>query len=237
MAGLDRFEATLGDFLKDVGVTGDSSIVPANTLYRVTVGTFSNYASKQKAWNDEATLISEMVGVANDPIFSDGLTTLMQMTPDRFKRTIAGRPKAFLEFIKPGAKATEKKYGIPAALTIAQAMLESAHGKHSIGYNLFGIKAHRGWTGKTQTVKTHEEINGVKKLQDGTFKDFNNFYEAIEEHAKTLMSPRYAHARAQYAKDKNPFNFAKNITGIYATDSEYGQKIASVINTYNLTMV
>jgi flagellum-specific peptidoglycan hydrolase FlgJ len=50
----------------------------------------------------------------------------------------------FIASIAPAAQASEKKYGVPASVTIAQAILESAWGKRAIGNNYFGIKARVG---------------------------------------------------------------------------------------------
>ncbi|MNL80180.1 N-acetylmuramoyl-L-alanine amidase [compost metagenome] len=63
---------------------------------------------------------------------------------------------------------------------------------------------------------------------------YNNFEEAIEQHAKVLLKSYYTKAMDQYDKDKDPKAFATNITGIYATDPNYDDKLISIMNTYNL---
>ena len=51
--------------------------------------------------------------------------------------------RAFIEQVAPGAIATQHKYGVPASVTIAQAIDESAWGQSILAaqdHNLFGIK-------------------------------------------------------------------------------------------------
>ncbi len=51
---------------------------------------------------------------------------------------------AFLKMAVPGAQAAQKKWGVPASVTIAQAILESGWGASSLAKqanNFFGIKA------------------------------------------------------------------------------------------------
>ena len=51
--------------------------------------------------------------------------------------------QAFISLVAPGAVAAQQRYGVPAAVTIAQAIEESAWGRSSLAaqyHNLFGIK-------------------------------------------------------------------------------------------------
>ena len=51
--------------------------------------------------------------------------------------------QAFIDEIAPGAIAAQRQYGVPAAVTIAQAIDESGWGQSSLAirdHNLFGIK-------------------------------------------------------------------------------------------------
>ncbi|HEY2241524.1 MAG TPA: glucosaminidase domain-containing protein, partial [Streptosporangiaceae bacterium] len=69
--------------------------------------------------------------------------------------------RAFIDAIAPGALAAQRTYGVPAAVTIAQAIDESDWGRSSLAsedHNLFGIKG----TGPAGTVAlpTHEVYDG-----------------------------------------------------------------------------
>ena len=73
----------------------------------------------------------------------------------------------FIHSLIPGAKATHKQYGIPASVTIAQAVLESGWGKSKltkIANKLFGIKADRGWQGERCMMPTTEYVHGHKLI-------------------------------------------------------------------------
>ena len=55
------------------------------------------------------------------------------------------------------AKSCESSSGLPAALTLAQWIIESGRGKHCPGNNCFGIKAsHEPEPSKKQLLQTHE---------------------------------------------------------------------------------
>ena len=74
-------------------------------------------------------------------------------------------PQDFVDKMLPQARAAEKATGMPAQFILGQAALESGWGKHEIrgsngaaSHNLFGIKAGKGWAGKTVEVATTEYI-------------------------------------------------------------------------------
>ena len=70
--------------------------------------------------------------------------------------------QAFISLVAPGAIAAEQRYGIPAAVTIAQAIDESGWGQSVLAtadHNLFGIKG-TGPAG-TDMLPTREHENGV----------------------------------------------------------------------------
>src|SRR5262249_44453450 len=72
-----------------------------------------------------------------------------------------GAQEAFISQIAPGAVAAQQRYGVPASVTIAQAIDESGWGRSELAsqdHNLFGIKG----TGPAGSVEmpTQEYING-----------------------------------------------------------------------------
>ena len=95
---------------------------------------------------------------------------------------------AFLNFLIPGAKAAHKLCGVPASVSIAQAILESGWGKKAPGNNLFGIKADAGWKGKTVEFPTHEIIRGVRVYQTCRFRAYATLGDSIKDHASFLAS-------------------------------------------------
>ena len=65
---------------------------------------------------------------------------------------VYSNPKeAYIERYKGIAMNEMRKYKIPASITLAQGLLESGSGKSTLARksnNHFGIKCHKGWTGK-----------------------------------------------------------------------------------------
>jgi flagellum-specific peptidoglycan hydrolase FlgJ len=62
----------------------------------------------------------------------------------------------FIESVAPMAQASAEKFGIPASVTIAQAILESAWGKSQLArqcLNFFGIKLAKHEAGDYQEFK------------------------------------------------------------------------------------
>ncbi len=137
----------------------------------------------------------------------------------------------FINKLKPGAISGYKKYKILPSLTIAQAILETGWGKASIGNNLFGIKAHQGWKGKVQVVRTHEYVNGKKIYVDAKFRDYNSIEESLEDRFKLLSSSRYK--KVVESKDyKEACN--EIYKAGYATDPNYPKKLIQIIEQNKL---
>ena len=135
--------------------------------------------------------------------------------------------------LRPAAEAAERKYGVPAAVTLAQAALETGWGQHIIpGFNIFGVKGH-GTAGMT-TQTTREVYGGKSVTIKAGFAKYNNFYEGVEAHGKLFHNGYYDKAMNQYAQDHDPYKFANNITGTYATDPSYGQKLGQIMRQYHL---
>ncbi len=127
---------------------------------------------------------------------------------------------------------TEQKYGIPATVSYAQFMLESGGGKHmpTGSNNPFGIKANKSQLASGQFVEAmtteHENGKDVRKLQK--FAKFDSLGDAFEAHAKLLATSKY-YAKAR-AVENDPDKFADALTGVYATDPKYGEKLKKLMH-------
>ena len=74
------------------------------------------------------------------------------------------------------------KWKVPASITLAQGLLESAAGQSTLatkGNNHFGIKCH-GWTGAT--------IYRDDDLKQECFRAYRSAYESYEDHSKFLAT-------------------------------------------------
>jgi flagellum-specific peptidoglycan hydrolase FlgJ len=130
------------------------------------------------------------------------------------------------------AQSAMKVYGVPASVTIAQWILESAWGEHMPprSNNPFGIKSTQNQP--YVTAITHEYIHGRYLTTEAKFRRFTSISEAFSEHAR-LIATRKVYLGAM-AKKKSPAAFARALTGIYATDRKYGDKLVSIMQTHNL---
>ncbi len=143
------------------------------------------------------------------------------------------RQQAFISQVAPGAIAAQSRYGIPAAVTIAQAIDESGWGQSALAIrdnNLFGIKG-TGPAG-SEVLPTQEFEHGQWVTINAAFRVYHNVAESIADHGDLLASdPSFQHAMA----DRHlPDAFATDLTGVYATDPQYGSNLIAIMRLYNL---
>jgi hypothetical protein len=141
--------------------------------------------------------------------------------------------QAFIDEVARGAMATQRRYGVPAAVTIAQAIDESGWGRSALavnGHNLFGIKG-TGPAG-SQSLATQEYENGHWVTIQAPFRAYHNFAESIEDHGELLATS--GHYTLAMANRGNPDAFANALTGVYATNPRYGQDLIQIMQQFNL---
>jgi len=135
------------------------------------------------------------------------------------------------------ASRAESASGIPASFMLGQAGHETGWGRHEIrtpdgasSFNLFGIKAGAGWSGKVAEVTTTEYVNGVAQKKLEKFRAYGSYEESFRDYARLISdSPRYAQARAQTASAQG---YASGLQKAgYATDPDYANKLSRAINT------
>jgi flagellar protein FlgJ len=143
----------------------------------------------------------------------------------------------FVQKHNEAAKAVEKATGLPAGYMIGQAGHETGWGRSEIknadgsqSFNLFGIKAGAGWTGKTANVTTTEYINGEPRKVVAKFRAYGSYEESFKDYAKLINdSPRYAQAKTQTG---SAYAYASGLQKAgYATDPQYAAKLSRAINT------
>jgi hypothetical protein len=129
--------------------------------------------------------------------------------------------------------------GIPASIILGQIQLESSSGNNLSGLatnakNLFGVKATKSdkgtagfgyWT-NTKEQDTAGNVYTVK----AEFKRYASYMDSILDHARLLMTPRYA-SKLQGATTVQ--QYAAGIkAGGYATDTEYVSKLVNTSKKY-----
>ena len=142
----------------------------------------------------------------------------------------------FVSKLSDAAAKVEKETGIPSSYMIGQAGHETGWGQHEIkqkggapSFNLFGIKATAGWTGKVAEVTTTEYSHGVAEKKVAKFRAYGSYEESFKDYAKLIGdSPRYAQAKLQ---TQSPQAFASGLQKAgYATDPDYASKLSRAIN-------
>ncbi len=120
------------------------------------------------------------------------------------------------------------RYNIPASITLAQGLLESAAGRSELatkGNNHFGIKCH-GWTGRS-VYHDDDERNEC-------FRAYDNARDSYEDHSKFLRSgKRYASLFELGRTDYKGWAYGLKAAG-YATSPTYANSLINIIETYRL---
>ena len=96
--------------------------------------------------------------------------------------------------------------------------------------NPFGIKALEGQPAVES--ETREVIDGKVLTVVARFRRFASMSEAFELHGKLLATGSPYRAAREVIKD--PDRFADALTGVYATDPQYGTTLKWVMENYRL---
>ena len=123
-------------------------------------------------------------------------------------------------------------YGIPASITMGQAILESGYGNGylaRVANNHFCIKCKGSWTGATIT---HADDN-----PNDCFRVYDSAEESFRDHADFLNNgSRYDFLFSYDADDYK--NWAKGLKKAgYATAPDYAERLINIIERYNLHLL
>jgi peptidoglycan hydrolase FlgJ len=147
-----------------------------------------------------------------------------------------GHAAVFHQRLSRDAVAASRATGMPANYMLGQAALETGWGRREIkgsdgtnSHNLFGIKATGGWKGKVVETTTTEYINGVKQKRVEKFRAYDSYAESFKDFANLIQNnPRYKQVMDNVDSIKGYARALQNAG--YATDPNYANKLASVIN-------
>ena len=149
----------------------------------------------------------------------------------------ASPQERFILEVAAAAQASQRATGVPASVTIAQAILESDSGRSRLAKeanNFFGIKASKtpGPAGVVY-MDTWEYLNGRNVTRREPFKAYHTMEESFTDHGEYLRnSPIYAEAMKH---TDDPRQFARQIHRAgYATDPQYATKLIRLMDRYNL---
>jgi flagellum-specific peptidoglycan hydrolase FlgJ len=137
--------------------------------------------------------------------------------------------KAYIERYSKIAVAEMDKFGIPASITMAQAIIESRSGKSALAVynnNHFGIKCF------SKSCAAGHCSNYTDDNHKDFFRKYANSTDSWREHSQFLMKNRY---RDLLKFGKNYKVWARGLRDFgYATDQSYDKKLISVIERYEL---
>lgn len=136
--------------------------------------------------------------------------------------------QAYIDQYKDLAIEQMLRYNIPASITLAQGLFESAAGRSNLtrsGNNHFGIKCH-GWTGK----RTYHDDDAAGEC----FRAYDNARQSYEDHSRFLATQsRYARLFSLKRTDYRGWARGLKQCG-YATNPQYASKLTQIIELYGL---
>ena len=154
---------------------------------------------------------------------------------------MASPQQDFIRRAAPGARRGFKEFGVPASVTIAQAILESGWGRSSLSTvdkNYFGIKCQNGKFGTIANgchVYNTQECTrtGTCFSTSDAFRTYASMTNSFRDHGNFLrVNNRYKPAFT-YTKDANKFIWNVWKAG-YATDPNYYTKITTLMASQKL---
>jgi len=136
---------------------------------------------------------------------------------------------AYINQYKTIAMKEMKRTGVPASITLAQAIVESNSGESNLAKNHnnhFGIKCKSDWTGaKTyQDDDAKQECFRVYDAAESSFKDHSNFLK---------NRPNYVDLFLLDPVDDTAWAYGLKKAG-YATAADYPKKLLKIIDDYEL---
>ena len=119
--------------------------------------------------------------------------------------------------------------GVPASITLAQGIIESASGLSVLavnGNNHFGIKCHNGWTGRTMRADDDQK--------NECFRVYDSAEESFRDHSDFLRyRDRYKFLFDFPITDYKSWAYGLKQAG-YATDPSYASKLIKCVEDYHL---
>lgn len=148
----------------------------------------------------------------------------------------------FINEIAEEAKKLGQEHNIFASVMIAQAILESASGSSELSmypyHNIFGIKGN--YEGNSIELQTIEDIGFGEMIEElAEFRSYPTYNESLVDYVYLIENGLdtdpdfYKNVKKDGAS--NYLEATNNLTGKYATDSNYYDKLNSIIYLYNLT--
>ncbi|MGM0109223.1 peptidoglycan DD-metalloendopeptidase family protein [Enterococcus sp. AZ172] len=177
-----------------------------------------------------------------EPIYPENVNDSQRQETSKQTGTKSESVELFIQKIGEDARKVGQENDLYASVILAQAILESGAGSSVLSqtpyYNLFGIKG----TYKDQSVYlATQEDNGYGQLSTtlAQFRKYSGYEESFQDYAKLmkngLISDPTFYQGTWKSKTASYRDATKALTGTYATDIYYGEKLNHLIDTYDLT--
>ena len=137
--------------------------------------------------------------------------------------------QAYIDRYYPLAVREMQRTGVPASITLAQALLESSAGQSTLATqanNHFGLKCHNDWTGET-FIKDDDRSGEC-------FRAYPSVEDSYRAHSDFLRGRK--HYQSLFELD--PTDYKEWARGLrragYATDPSYANKLITIIEDFQL---
>lgn len=209
-----------------------TSTTPAASVATTTINQTEEYDNKAVSTSAQEAMLD--IGKFAGP------ESLIAARPIQQKGIDFSSPVAFVSSLLPYAKQYAEQLNLDPKLLLAQAALETGWGKYVMrtvdgisSNNLFGIKADRGWQGKSTSVTTLEFDGGQLHKIMAAFRSYNTHEESFKDYVEFLQNnDRYEKALGSTDKAQNYLTELQSAG--YATDPKYAEKIYQIYRSDTL---
>lgn len=163
------------------------------------------------------------------PVLIISCKSLQKPVREENKAYISLDRKTYIENYKDLAIKEMKRCGIPASITLAQALLESDNGNSTLARkanNHFGIKCHNGWTGG--------KIYHDDDRRGECFRKYTNVYDSYHDHSDFIVNG----SRYKFLFDYSSTDYKAWAKGLekagYATSNVYAEQLIKIIEDNQL---
>ncbi|MBL1231067.1 glucosaminidase domain-containing protein [Enterococcus sp. BWB1-3] len=182
------------------------------------------------------------IALLSVPVMSGAFVFSEEAEATDYEQISSVSPQDFIESIGYSASAVASANDLYASVMIAQALLESSYGNSQLAsapnYNLFGVKG--SYNGQTVYMSTTEYLEGQWLVTSEPFRVYSSYYESFLDHANVLLSAVSSYGDYHYSgvwksNTTSYLDATAALTGVYATDPSYAQKLNWLIDAYGLT--
>jgi hypothetical protein len=150
----------------------------------------------------------------------------------------ADQQQAFLETLAQAARTASMQTGVPASVTVAQAILESDWGRSLLAQdanNYFGIKSmgHLGSDGVVWMPTSEYDDQGHEYQTISAFRAYRSLADSLIDHDRLLQTASRYDAAMRAANDPRQFARLMSQAG-YSTDPAYSDKLVALMDSYDL---